>query len=296
MEFQREFQLKRDRVEIRTQAEERTMVLQKLPLAWKRQVINEETKRGKGKLMVRITNVSGKPLLIIQHLLQVAVGELVGTIRETTNGILVECPNSQVQQKLLDMDRWTLEGKVIKTCRVEETMSGDEMMDFIAERLLGQEKLNAINQSMGTLIDREVHQVGKGNNRPNQQSKGKGYNRRYEPEPKPDKPTSPPPPTNSSRQPTSPRNSPRESRPADHRGRGKGDWGDRRDDWAKPCNHCKVAGRDSWHDYRGCDYHKKWLATKFSGKGQGPPSPRRSSPQAHSSEPKPTSSGEQSSR
>ena len=60
MEFQREFQLKRDRVEDRTAQEEYRLLLSNLPTSWQREVLKEESKKRENKWVVRLTNMPVK--------------------------------------------------------------------------------------------------------------------------------------------------------------------------------------------------------------------------------------------
>ena len=70
LQFLREFQLKRDRVEDRSNQEEYKLLMKNLPREWQKKILVEEEKLGKNKFLVRITNLPPKPPRVIQHYIE----------------------------------------------------------------------------------------------------------------------------------------------------------------------------------------------------------------------------------
>ena len=170
LEFLREFQLKRDRVEDRTDHEEYQILMKTLPPYWQKEVVREEAKRGRGKWLVRMTNIpTSKTLLQLKHLLEDAVEQEIQTITPTTNGVIVVCSSTQAQTAILGLGGYTLDNQVVKCSRMEPALSGEEICDLVTERLQTEHRLKSLQQTWGSgPKTREVQVVS------TEKGKGKG--------------------------------------------------------------------------------------------------------------------------
>ena len=141
--------MRRDRIENWTAEEERKLLFAQLPQRWFRDILKEESKRKKGRFLVKLSNMPpGKPPLILQHELQILLQEDVEKVYSTTNGMVVVCAHSSLQKKALELEGWSREGRIIKASRIEEQLSGEDIFELIVERLQQEEKLTIIQQSI----------------------------------------------------------------------------------------------------------------------------------------------------
>ena len=69
---------------------------------------------------------------------------MVDKVQDTTNGYVVFCPDAQTQKKVLGLNGWTLGGRAVKATRMECTLTGDAICDFIADRLQTEARLQGI--------------------------------------------------------------------------------------------------------------------------------------------------------
>ena len=60
------------------------------------------------------------------------------------------------------MDGWSMDGKTMKMSRMEHTLSGDEICDYVTEQLLTESKLHNLQVNLGGLKVREVQAIQKG--------------------------------------------------------------------------------------------------------------------------------------
>ena len=74
LEFLREFQLKRDRVDERTEQEEYKFFMKALPQFLQKKILMEEAKANKRTWKVRISGIPPKPVRLLQHLVEMATG------------------------------------------------------------------------------------------------------------------------------------------------------------------------------------------------------------------------------
>ena len=140
LEFLREFQLLRDRVEDRTAHEEYQLLMRCLPHSWQKQLIKEEAKRAKGQLAVRITNMPPRTPRDAKHELETLTDMDLIKVSSIPNGITVWCSSLECQKAVLDLGGSSWVGFTIKCTRVEPTLSGEETSEFVTERLLTEQK------------------------------------------------------------------------------------------------------------------------------------------------------------
>ena len=272
LEFQREFQLKRDRVEDKTPQEEYRNLMRNLPVHWQRLVVQEEAKRKKGKYLVRVTNVPQRPSYILQENIRVATGELVDKVQETINGYMVFCPDAQTQKKVLGLNGWTLGGRVVKATRMECTLTGDEICDFIADRLQTEARLQGIQQSLQTQSNpaREVAVVQE------EQKGGRPQSPRQEQTPSPRQKGGQPAGKGKGQPGGKGRNNSPSSSGLQH-GRGKGgDQGKGGKGGPVLCGYCQSLGRNSRHTEWECPMWETVARPGSPGRGssyQRPPGP-----------------------
>ena len=95
-----------------------------------------------------MSNVGQTPLYLLQEEIRLATGELVDRVQQATNGVMVVCADSRMQKKVLDLHGWSLEGHVVKTSRMECSLSGDEICEFITERLQTEAKLQGLQSTV----------------------------------------------------------------------------------------------------------------------------------------------------
>ena len=88
-----DFQPKRDRVEDHTPQEEYQLLLRNLPPQWQREIVTQETQKAKHTFQVRISNIPDKSPVILQLLVEHAIGMPVPCARLTPQGFLVTCPD-----------------------------------------------------------------------------------------------------------------------------------------------------------------------------------------------------------
>ena len=143
--FVEKFQLFRNRVEDRSEGEEYRLLMEKLPEKWKRVVLNEESKRKKFKWVVRLTHV---PPMSAEQLKVALEGTLeMGLVKveASSHGMLVTCGSEIVMQKVMNLSGWSLHGTTVKTAKLEMMMSGDEICEFITEKLELDEKVKTFS-------------------------------------------------------------------------------------------------------------------------------------------------------
>ena len=119
-------------------------------------------KEKKGRWLVRITNLPQKTHIQIRHDLELVLGEELDKVQSTINGVMVVCPDSKVQQKLLALDGWLMDEKTMRVSRMESTLSGDDICEYITEQLLTESKLQNLQTNLLGPKLKEVQQVQKG--------------------------------------------------------------------------------------------------------------------------------------
>ena len=158
LDFLREFQLKKARVDDMTPQEEHTLLMDNLPMSWTRKVMEEEVKRRKGSHLVRMTNAPPKSSMLLQHDLQNALGCQVSRVDTVSNGFVTHCPTESIQQLVLGMQGWTLDGQKIKVSRMEANMSVDDIGAFITEKLEIEHAVQEVNKQH-VLATKEVQEI-----------------------------------------------------------------------------------------------------------------------------------------
>ena len=147
LNFQREFQLKRDRVEERTPQEEYKLLMRSLPKEWQKKVLEEEAKRGKHQWLVRMTNIPNKPPRLLKHLIESALNLDLQHVISIPQGALIHCPDANSQTKVLRLAGHSLDGHLVKCSRVDPTLDGDQLAEFILQKLLTEQKLHTMRQT-----------------------------------------------------------------------------------------------------------------------------------------------------
>ena len=282
-DFQRQYELKRDRVEDRTAAEERKLLFQNLPSHLAKDVLKEETKRQRGKYLVRVSNLPDKPLHVLQTELSEYVQENIGRVTMTGAGLVVTCASPNIQKKILNLDGGLNDGKQIRVCRVENEMTSEEICEFITERLQTEEKLAGLQQTFKT--PEKIREVAAIHNHGRGKGKGKGFVRNDKRE-------------NSPRSPAAGNPKPQTPPPSSH-GKGKGKGGGKGSggkgigngfcqschekglnarhssgecrNWQKhdngKCYACESQGKPFHHSFKECKIWQEWNQHKMSGKG-----------------------------
>jgi len=167
LDFLLEFQLKKSRVDDRTPQEEHKLLMDNLPTFWTRKVFEEEVKRRRGSHLVRMTNAPPKSPTDLQKDLQNALGCQVSRVEAVNNGFVIHCPTESIQQLVLGMQGWSLDGQTIKVSRMEATMSVEEIGAFITEKLEIDHAVQVSKQQQG-LVTKEVQEVSSKPNSPEQ--------------------------------------------------------------------------------------------------------------------------------
>ena len=161
--FLREFHLKRDRVEDFTPQEEHKLLFKQLPRDWQQKIIQEEAKRGRNKYLVRMTNLPNLPLTLLHTLIQEFSHAAVLNVTSTTQGALIHCEDASSQTKVMGLAGNTLHGCTVKCSRVDHSLSGEQLADFITERLQTQHKLETLREVLeGAPKAKMVQQVQHG--------------------------------------------------------------------------------------------------------------------------------------
>ena len=269
LEFLGEFQLKRDRVEDRTPNEEYQLLLRGLPNLWQKEIIKEEAKRGKGKWLVRMTNIPPKSPLQLKHLVEDATGMEILTVQPTVNGVTVVCPTMEAQKAVMGLAGHTLGGLLVKCSRADSTMSGEDICDFVTQRLQTEHRWLSLQQTWGMgPKSRQVaavhnehmgNQEGKGKDRRPNSPQGKGQpgkkgikGNKFTPPPSPNTPNPPPPPSRNSRP-------QRDFGKGSSRGKGEGKGNTYTNPPPELCGFCLMEGRSHNHKFQTCTY---WLDAK----------------------------------
>ncbi len=114
LQFLRESQLKRDRVEDRSHQEEYKLLMKNLPKEWQKWVLVEEEKLGKNKFLVSISNLPSRPPRIIQHHVEIANNTHLSDCQLVNNGVLVTCDTLADQKKSWDSMGVPLKATVLR--------------------------------------------------------------------------------------------------------------------------------------------------------------------------------------
>ena len=141
--FQAEFKLKRWFVTGWTAEEEHMLICQNLPPAWIEKIVDEEAKRNRNKPWAKVTNT---PDMSAGDLKDVLLGEEI-EIKEVKNaegGFNVLCANEAARTRLLEYHNQSLGGKIVRVSRISMRMTGDEMFEWILEKLKVHEEAESL--------------------------------------------------------------------------------------------------------------------------------------------------------
>ena len=147
--FCAEFELLKQRVEDRTDQEEYRLIFRQLPEDWRLQVAREESRRRRNQFWVRITNLMGNTPQDLKSTLEGILSVVLGQVKISTAGYLVECGNEKNRQKILELDGDEFNDRPIHVAKSDKKMEGPEIMTFVAERLKDHEDLLGMEESLG---------------------------------------------------------------------------------------------------------------------------------------------------
>ena len=239
LEFLREFQLKRDRVEERTEQEEYKLLMRALPQFWQKKILLEEAKANKRTWKVRISGVSPKPVRILQHLVEMATGTRLVDLEVFPHYAIIVCDNLSDQTKVMQLNGSILEGNPVKCTRLEASFSGNQLAEFITNSLLTEQKLiNLRNSWQDPVIPTQVNAV----NTPPENRGGRG---------KPNSEVTP--------------NSPP---PQPQRNRGKGKSKNKPPQNSDFCGYCQGEGKPYQHSGATCVLWNQFISKIFCGRCQ----------------------------
>ena len=148
--FLREFQLKRNRVQERTSQEEYTLLMKSLPMSWQKEVLREEAKRAHGRKLVRMTNIPKCTPRVLKVLLERTIGHELVAVELIPQGAVVHCPDSEVQQQVMSVAGMSLHGQVVKCSRMDASLTGEQLADFVTSRLETEQKLQNMRETWRT--------------------------------------------------------------------------------------------------------------------------------------------------
>lgn len=290
--FYREYQLRRDRVEERTPQEEYKLLMRSLPLEWQKKVLREEAKLAENKFLVRLTGIGQQTARTLHARLEEATDATIQDIQLIPQGAIVHCSSAHTQQKVLNLNGFTFNNKVVKCTKVEPTLQGNQLAEHIFKLLQQDQRLTTLRQTwQDPVVPKQVDII-------DSNSKNFGNRNRYQnrdkqntvPENFPAKPVTPTAPS----QP--PRAKPPQSAPPTansnqycgfcdtntHAGKSCPVWEQRVAQNREICGQCQRIGLPSKHYYRDCPQWKEFIQSKGKGKGKGnrPSSPRPQQPQA----------------
>ncbi len=134
-------------MEERTPQEEYKLLMRSLPKDWQKKVLEEEAKRGKHQWLVRMTNIPQKHPRLLKHFNESALNLDLQQVVSIPQGALIHCPDSHTQTRVLNLAGHSLDGHLVKCSRVDPTLDGDQLADFILQKLLTEQKLNTMRQT-----------------------------------------------------------------------------------------------------------------------------------------------------
>ena len=147
-------------MEERTPQEEYKRLLKQLPPDCQQKVITEEPKRARGQFPVRMTDVPAVHHRVLQELIETAIAVPIDKVTPATQGFLVHCPDAQTQSKVMGLAGNAFDDHLVKCSRVDPSMTADQLVEFVTDRLQTQHKLQTLRQSMEhNLPAKQVHQV-----------------------------------------------------------------------------------------------------------------------------------------
>ena len=140
-----EFMVQRNRVPNSSPTEEYGLISRQLPAAWALKIKEEERRRDRTKVLVKVTNV---PDITAATLGAALAQEEIATrsIKMAEGGFLVAAKNEAAQVALLAMNGRTIGGKSIKAVRASHKMTGEEMFAWIEEKLKVHEEARELSR------------------------------------------------------------------------------------------------------------------------------------------------------
>ena len=151
--FQREFVLRRGRVEDRTENEEWELLIAQLPTYWTTEVAKEESKRDLRGHWVKVTNTPELTKRDMEYILKTQLKCRLQEVQKIDNGFRVSLKSESEQTKLLKMHGTKIEGRPMKITRHQPKMTPDEIFQFVATRLRTTEGALDVKRTITSLDD-----------------------------------------------------------------------------------------------------------------------------------------------
>ena len=133
--FEREFELRRGRVNDWTPTEEYDLIFGQLPENYQLIVSREENKKKRDQFWVKLTNLMGVGVLELQMELSELLDGKVKTVEEVPKGFLIDCGEDRLKRRLLGMDGFEINGQKIRVTRAERKLRGSEIFSLVGEDL-----------------------------------------------------------------------------------------------------------------------------------------------------------------
>ena len=152
--YKENYLLLRNRVEDRNEGEEYKLLMEQFPLEWKRLIVLEENKRKKNQWVIRLSNLPPRTSDRLQAEVEACIGGRVIAVEASGNGMHVTCGSAESAQRGLDLTGSTLGGRQIRTTKRENRLCGDDIIDFISDRMEAEERvqgLTSISQNLPSL-------------------------------------------------------------------------------------------------------------------------------------------------
>ena len=140
-EFRERFLLLRRKVLNRTDGEERKLLLDPLPGTMKRFLLEEEHKRRRRSWLVRLAGIPPADLHELHDAIDEAIDGHVDKVTMVPGGLLVSCATQEVCQQVLRLNNAHWIDSTVTATRVDYTMSGEDIIQFVSARLEMEESL-----------------------------------------------------------------------------------------------------------------------------------------------------------
>jgi hypothetical protein len=137
--FQGEFKVYRNRVGDWNATEEYDLLLRNLPVFWIQQLKIEKNKRQRSRFWVKLTNAPDMSAGELREALEEA-GRRVKGVRATDGGYLILAEDEEGQVALEGMSGHMIGDHTVKISRTQIKMTGDEILDWMDERLRVQDE------------------------------------------------------------------------------------------------------------------------------------------------------------
>ena len=133
--FEKEFILRRNRVDDRTENQEYELIMAQLPSYWGNEVAKAESKKNSGGFWVKITNLPSEMTKSNLRRTLRGIDCEPRNIIKTDNGFLVSLDDEDDRSQLLKKDGHRVEGHRIGLSRARVKLSPAEIFALIADRL-----------------------------------------------------------------------------------------------------------------------------------------------------------------